>query len=639
MGEQRAVFDQKLRNKMMVRVLVTAGIVLLVLAAVTFLVTRSLLARELVEKSRSKVAHAAAVVDAWLHEKGQVLSMLAERESRSPTEDDVKQTYFRELALEYGGLESVYMGFEDGRFLTGSGWEPPADYDPRQRPWYRGAVAAHALAYSAPYRDLHTGKIVVSISAPVLAGDRVTGVIAMDIFVDDILGAVNTLRIGDHSYAYVVDSAGTYIAHPKADRVLASNIADGPEAALFADVRAAAGEPRTTLFERDDFVTVSPIPESDWWVFFHLPRSEVTRPLQSLALVFGAGILAALLVLAGTISYISHNIAQPILKLVDGAREISQGEYERRLSVESRDEIGYLTQSFNEMAAGLKDREFIKSTFGRYVSPDVMRDILSGNIALGGEAKEISVMFSDIRGFTSMSEGADPHELVSLLNRYFTRMDQVISTHGGAINKYMGDGILAIFGAPVSLDSAPTAAVQAAHDMLEQLAAFNQEIGSDLDIGIGVHTGEAVVGNIGSENRTEYTAIGDTVNLTSRIESLTKQYGVPILASEDTALRLPEDQYLLRLIDRVRVKGKSRPVNLMYPQRKRDLSESDTELVGRANLAVERYFSGDFTGALSVLDELTGKLDTHLLLIRQRCRDYAAARPDEWEGVWTAQSK
>jgi class 3 adenylate cyclase len=637
-GEQSAAaFDQKLRNKMLLRVLVTAGVILLTLAAATFLVTRSLMARELEEKARSKVEHAALVVNAWLQEKGTMLAVLADRESREPTSDEFKKAYFREMAATYGGFESVYMGWEDGAFLTGADFVPPEGYDPRARPWYQAAMAADGVGYSPAYRDLHTGKLVVSVAAPVRAEGRPEAVISMDIFVDEILAVVEALRIDQAGYAYVVDEAGTFIAHPDPDKVLQGNVADGDQAAIFSAFRE-QGAVGTAIYEANDYVTVSRIAQSDWYVFFHLPRSVINRPLRSLALIFLAGILAALLLLAFTISYISHNIAQPILELVDGAQKISRGEYERKLPVQSRDEIGYLTQSFNEMADGLKDREFIKSTFGRYVSPEVMREILDGNIALGGEAKEISVMFSDIRGFTSFSEDMDPHQLVTMLNDYFTRMDQAISAEGGSINKYMGDGILAIFGAPVALDSSPLAAVRAARAMLVQLAEFNQRFDRTLTIGIGIHTGEAVVGNIGSEQRTEYTAIGDSVNLASRIEGLTKPYGVPILVSEDTALRLPDD-YLLRVIDRVRVKGKHNAVNIFHPMWKRDLSETETERIARANLAMERYLRGEFTRALEVIEQLTGGLDDHLRLIQQRCREYVAAPPERWEGVVTFETK
>ncbi|HUH00638.1 MAG TPA: cache domain-containing protein, partial [Kofleriaceae bacterium] len=480
-----AAFDQKLRNKMLLRVLGTAAVILLVLGVVTFLSARSLLAEELKQKSRSKVEYAATVIDAWLHEKGEVLSILADREARQAMPDELKQGYFRDVAAQYGGFESVYMGFEaDGGFVTGADWVPPADYDPRQRPWYTAAVAARGVAYSAPYRDMFTNRIVVSVAAPVYDDGHLRGVMAMDIFVDDILGVVDSLRVGRSGHAFVVDGEGTFVAHPDPAQVLVGTIARTGDAALFDAFRKRATRTTSEVYEAEDYVTIGHIAENDWHVVFHLPFDEVSRPLRTLALIFFGGIIAALLVLAFTINYISHNIARPILKLVDGARDISGGEYERSLPVESRDEVGYLTQSFNEMALGLKDREFIKSTFGRYVSPDVMREILAGNVALGGEAKVISVMFCDIRGFTTLSENMGPHELVTLLNRYFTRMDRVISAHGGFINKYLGDGILAMFGAPVALESSAQSAVEAAYAMLEQLAEFNQHRGLSLQVGI-----------------------------------------------------------------------------------------------------------------------------------------------------------
>jgi class 3 adenylate cyclase len=632
-------FDQKLRTKLLTRVLVAATVVLVALALVTFLVTRELLAREVSARARYRVELATAEIDGWLHEKGEVLRGLAAREALAPMDDAARRAHFRALAAAYGGVGSVYMGFADGRFITGSDWVPPADYDPRRRPWYTEAVAAGRLTYSTPYRDLDTGKLVVSVAAPLGARDAPTAVIAMDVLVDDVLVAAQRLA-DDGTWAYVVDGAGLIIAHPDRALVLAARVTDTADAALFARQRAAtgAGAPQVVVAQGRDYVATRVVAETGWHVFFHVPSSQVTGPLRRLAVVFVVGILAALAVLAVTTLVISARIVKPLLRLVDGARRLARGTYDARVPVESRDEVGYLSHSFNDMAAGLAEREFIKSVFGRYVSADVAREILDGKIALGGESKRLTIMFCDIRGFTSLSEAIDPHALVGLLNRYFTRMDAAIAGCGGSINKYLGDGILAIFGAPAPLADDARAAADAAREMMRQLAVLNEEQGTSLGIGIGLHTGSAVVGNIGSEQRTEYTVIGDAVNLTSRIESLCALYGQPILASEAAAEGLGDD-YLVRVIDRVRVKGRTSSITLVAPLWRADVSATEAERVARANQVMADYLAGEFERALAGLDELAGQLDRHLQLIGERCRACLAARPEAWDGVWQLQAK
>jgi class 3 adenylate cyclase len=629
-------FDERLRDKLLRRILLTAAGILLVLGLATFLIARTMLAREVTAKARVQVELATARIDAWLHEKGEVVRALAAREALSPMPDDLRRAYFKSLAAGYGGVGSVYMGFADGRFLTGSNWVPAADYDPRKRPWYQLAVARGALAYSAPYRDADTGGLVVTIAAPIVRDGQVNAVIGLDISVDNILDEVQHLKVVDGTWAYVVDDTGHVVAHPDATRRLTS-IGDSGDGALFRRYTV-AHERDVALYEVHDYVSLSTVGETGWVVILHVPASAVTRPLSTLAWVFMGGIIAALAVLALTVLLISSRIVQPLLRLVDGAREVALGAYDRRVSVESRDEVGYLSQSFNDMAAGLKDREFIKSVFGRYVSPDVMREILDGKIALGGEAKVLTIMFSDIRGFTAMSERMDAHALVGMLNHYFSTMDGAISLHHGSINKYLGDGILALFGAPQTLANSAREATDAAREMRARLSAFNKEHGTALEIGIGIHTGEAVVGNIGSEQRTEYTVIGDTVNLTSRIESLTPLYGQPILISEETASRLGAD-YLLRIIDRVRVKGKTAPITLIAPFWKPDVSETEGERIALANVAMQEYLRGEFAAAATHLEALSGQLDKHAKLIAERCRQCVATPPAAWDGVWTLTAK
>ena len=281
--------------------------------------------------------------------------------------------------------------------------------------------------------------------------------------------------------------------------------------------------------------------------------------------VFGltVGIVALGLALFG---YVSARMLRPLKNLTGSANEVAQGNLDIAISPpRSQDEVGRLTATFGTMLEGLRQRDFIRDTFGRYLSQEVVAELLESpdGLRLGGELREVTILVSDLRGFTSMAEHLPPQEVVDFLNRYLERMVDIITRYNGTVDEFQGDGILAFFGAPLVGENDPERAIACAIEMqtaVHQLNAERRHVQlPELAMGIGINTGEVIVGNIGSEKRTKYGAVGSAINAAYRIESYT--VGGQILISPSTYERVDVP---LRVRDTLAVqfKGIERPITV-----------------------------------------------------------------------------
>ncbi len=274
--------------------------------------------------------------------------------------------------------------------------------------------------------------------------------------------------------------------------------------------------------------------------------------------------------------FFGTSITKPIIRLVDATKRIKEGLYRVDIAAKGKDEIAELTNAFVEMGVGLEEREKMKDAFGKFVNKEVAEQVLRGELRLGGERKDTAVLFSDIRSFTAISERLEPEEVVEFLNEYMTRMVRCINNTNGVVDKFIGDAIMAIWGAPVSHGNDIENAINAALMMRSELAIFNRDRGGPgkplIQIGCGINAGPVLAGQIGSEDRMEYTVIGDTVNLASRIEALNKPFGTDILISQDAYNRV-KDIFNVEAMQQIKVKGKAGPQQIYAVLgRKRDQS-------------------------------------------------------------------
>ncbi|QQG39169.1 MAG: adenylate/guanylate cyclase domain-containing protein [Candidatus Woesearchaeota archaeon] len=291
-----------------------------------------------------------------------------------------------------------------------------------------------------------------------------------------------------------------------------------------------------------------------------------------------------------------------------------------------------------------KEKMKVLSAFEKYVSPILLNDILrkTGELKLGGDKATITILFSDIRGFTTFSEQMKPEDLVEVLNEYLTEMTNVIMNNKGLVDKYIGDAIMAFWGAPLKEKDHAALACTSALEMIKALENLNKKFKSEgkhqLDIGIGLNTGEAIVGNMGSEKRFDYTAIGDSVNLGSRLEGITKFYGVKIIISESVYEEV-KDKFFMRELDYVSVKGKKKPIKIYGLMNYiKNESEEQEELKKCFEEGLKFYRKKEFDVAISWFKKC--KNDKSSLVFIDRCHEYKKnPPPDEWDGVYVLKEK
>lgn len=285
-------------------------------------------------------------------------------------------------------------------------------------------------------------------------------------------------------------------------------------------------------------------------------------------------------------------------------------------------------------------REEVTELFGKYVSPDLAEALLSRRLDVEGEERIATVLFCDLCGFSEMAERLSPRQLLAVLNTWFGEVVEVVLTHGGFIDKFIGDAVMVVHGVPNAQQGGPLQAIQTALAVLERARTISDRLpvaGLKLRVGIGIHTGPLVAGNVGAARRVEYTVVGDTVNLASRLEGLTRHYDLPLLISEDTVQALGENALSLREIDRVRVKGRQQPCRIYevlqaYPDAVAALRQQTAAVYhqGLAALQDGRFDSAEAALTL-VLEQDPGDAVAELHLSRAR---EAKANPTAfWEGV------
>jgi len=405
---------------------------------------------------------------------------------------------------------------------------------------------------------------------------------------------------------------------------------------------------------RDDFTQRIDAIRTDMLKQVYASSAVVIRHQRQAMMISAVVTALAALIGLGVALIVASGITRPVRQLLEGAREVEAGRLDRSISVSTADEIGELSAAFNRMVERLRRNEQIRATFGRYFDPKVIEGMLEepAQATAAGQRRVMTVLFCDMKGFTTVSEGVTPQGLVKIINHFLSTMSDPIRANSGIIDKFIGDAIMAYWGPPFVVDGKQAdLACLAAIDMIEKVATLRRElpelldvrsIPMDCDIRLGMATGEVLAGSIGSKFMMSYTVMGDAVNLASRLEAANKEYGTRSLVSEATIAALTSD-IEAREVDRLVVLGQARPLAVFEIMGRRGLlSENQITLRHRyaEGLAAYRAQRWDdarkaFRAALEAVDN-----DGPSLSLLKRIDDFERKPPPpSWDGAWRMDHK
>ena len=412
---------------------------------------------------------------------------------------------------------------------------------------------------------LRDGKLFAVVVVPLLAPEPIA-YICLGFRIDDAF-AVQLGSLTHLDVSFLNQNGG-----PSAWTILASTFDSSHRQRLLASLRSGRGNDEVAIvpLRKERFVIlVERLNLRNGKAAVALQRNldvelEPFRSLEGALLAVGlVGLLLSVLAVFG----IASSLSRPILRLAEDARRVEEGDYTPRpcITLDRHDELGQLSRSFQHMTVGLAERDKVRDVLGKVTSPAIAAELTRRKLLLGGEEKKVTILFSDLRNFTPLSESLQAGELLELLNAYLTSMSQIVDQHGGVVDKYIGDAVMALFGVPLEMPDQAEQALLAALKMRIALGDLNHRLfqprGYTIGFGIGIHTGTVVAGNVGSPQRYNYSVIGDDVNVASRLQTLTRNvdYDADIIVS-DATLRESTTQFQTRMLGEASVKGKQQPV-------------------------------------------------------------------------------
>ncbi|MBN2443529.1 MAG: hypothetical protein JXJ04_19370 [Spirochaetales bacterium] len=541
--------------------------------------------------------------------------------------------------------------------------EKTSTFDPRTRSWYKNTGTERKIYWTDVYVSTTAQTPVISASSPVLDDEgNLDGVVCTNIPLHSISDFIREHNVSKNGIVFIANEKNEVIAYPGIGSTIKVDETTKESRLIFVDELEEKSVTRAYDLYRQShrnkynspanginyMVNVISFPKSfssEWKIFVVIPESDILGSVNNMLF---AALFAAIVILFFSIFFIfiiTNNIGKSIINLATSTDAIKDFRLDEFEGVPSKiKEINLMSDALLKTTEGLK-------SFRKYVPAELVRKLIqmNENAELGGERKELTIFFTDIQSFTTLSQDMAPEKVMNHLSDYLDNLCSIIMRKKGTIDKFIGDGIMAFWGAPVTLPDHPELACEAALACQKRLKELNiiweEKKLPPLHTRIGIHTGNTVVGNVGSSERMNYTIVGDNVNLASRLEGTNKIYGTKVLISEDTYERVA-DKFLVRPLDIVAVKGRSKsvriyelvsPLNEPVPGETKDFCMYFEE-------AFNLYLKKEWKKAHEIFKKLSGKFphDKSLILYMKRCEDFFAHPeliPGEWDGTIVLTSK
>ncbi|MBN2724923.1 MAG: hypothetical protein JXR95_12705 [Deltaproteobacteria bacterium] len=598
------------------------------------------------------------------------------------------ETLFLKRLTEHNEIEMLNLGLTDGSFImvkkmpsgsfdtkliigTDTIWhrrKPDSNkivsvekskndgYDPRKRPWYKGAVNSVEYYWTDVYIFFADKKPGVTVGRKITVNGNLVGVVSADIGLEQLSRFVSTMKVSKKGEVFIVDGNNRIVGSPakitqRKNFKFLSDLAslEGSEyISVQKKISSGITPGKTVTFKSEgkEFSLLSidlKYPEGkNWRVLILVPSSDflsrlITMTKKALILIVFLFIIALV-----TGIWVTHRMSKPLKLLVSEVEKIRNFDFSQGNSTlhTSFQEIENVMVSVENMKVGLRALE-------KYVPKDLVKVLLAQNVdpSLGGEIKNLTIFFSDIEGFTGFSEQCSPDQLTEFLADYLDVMSSTIRYHQGTVDKYIGDAVMAFWGAPVEVENPSYLACLSALECQQGITELTEKFPERpvFRTRIGIDCGNVLVGNIGSNNRYNYTVIGDHVNQASRLEGINKIYGTSIIISDDVKESVG-NLLITRKLDMVTVKGKQKPV-VLYELLGKAEDFEDTEILEKVKIyeeAFELYLKKDFISAGRLFSEGSRKFpeDTTFTLFQTRCDDFLKNPPDNnWNGVYNIKTK
>ncbi|MHB1948067.1 MAG: adenylate/guanylate cyclase domain-containing protein [Gammaproteobacteria bacterium] len=528
------------------------------------------------------------------------------------------------------------------------------NYDPRNRPWYLLAAAKKKPVWTDVYVYEPSHYLGITFASPVYySSGQLHGVFGLDIRLDWLSWYVEQHKISKNGLTFIVTMDGKLIAYPNLEMLqkpvlshrepllIDIHTLSTPWVAKSFDIYKKLKHPEFSFtYQGQAYLAVYkliPNFSNGWLVAVVVPKDDFIAELKKLSLIDMGTALAILLIGVVLVSALVTQIVKPIKKVVKQMDKIQHFDLSSQETIRSRiQEVISLSQAVQAVRAGLK-------SFRKYVPAGLVRKLIKAgeNARIGGTKKNLTILFSDIENFTALSENMDPNELMEHLCEYFDVLSKIIVTEKGTIDKYMGDSMMAFWGAPLPVKTPSRRAAHAVLQCMREVGKLNEKwikAGKrPLVTRFGLHTGEAIVGNVGSTRRLNYTALGDAINLASRLESINKIYGTRIIVS-DALYEKIKTYFILRKVDRVAVKGKLAQFDIyeLLAENKNELSFDIDAYHAFFTKAFIAYQQQQWTVAILEFENCSKvyPADTLAPVFIKRCKQFQVDLPLHWNGVW-----